>query len=85
VATSSADPAVKSDTKDSKAPVIIDLGKHRRKRIKGLRKGKGRLIDEVSGCLEELRAAGTISSNAQPVIVVVRQKRRRLSSMIPGL
>ena len=44
-----------------------------------------RLLEEVSGCLEELRAAGTISANAQPVIVVVREKRRRLTSMIPGL
>jgi hypothetical protein len=50
-----------------------------------LRKGKGRLLEEVSGCLEELKAAGTISANAQPVIVVVREKRRRLTSMIPGL
>jgi hypothetical protein len=83
VATSStAEPAAKAD---GKAPVIIDLGKQRRKRIKGLRKGKGRLLDEVNGCLDELKAAGTISSSAQPVIVVVRQKRRRLTSLIPGL
>jgi len=82
VATSTAEPAAKAD---GKAPVIIDLGKHRRKRFKGLRKGKGRLLEEVSGCLEELKAAGTISANAQPVIVVVREKRRRLTSMIPGL
>lgn len=70
---------------DAKAPVIIDLGKQRRKRIKDLRRGTGRLADEISGCVEELKAAGTLSPNAQTVVVVVRQKRRRISSLLPGL
>jgi hypothetical protein len=70
---------------DAKAPVIIDLGKQRRKRIKDLRRGTGRLADEINGCVEELKAAGTLSSSAQTVVVVVREKRRRISSLIPGL
>lgn len=70
---------------DAKAPVIIDLGKHRRKRIKDLRRGTGRLADEVNGCVEELKASGTLSAGAQTVVVVVRQKRRRISSLLPGL
>lgn len=82
MATSIAEPAVKAD---DKSPVIIDLGKHRRKRIKGLRKGTGSLTEEVSGCIEELKASGAIAANAQPVIVVVREKRRKLTSLIPGL
>jgi hypothetical protein len=65
--------------------VIIDLGKHRRKRIKALRKGTGRLTDEVNSCVEELKAAGTLAANAQTVVVVVRQKRRRMSGLLPGL
>jgi hypothetical protein len=80
VATTSADSA----KADGKAPVIVDLGKHRRKRIKDLRRGTGRLADEVANCVEELKAAGTIASGAQTVVVVVRQKRRRASSLIPG-
>lgn len=83
MATSTAEPAaVKAD---GKPPVVIDLGKHRRKRIKGLRKGTGRLTQEVSECIEELKASGAISANAQPVVVVVREKRRRLTSLLPGL
>lgn len=70
---------------DAKAPVIIDLGKQRRKRIKDLRRGTGRLADEVNSCVEELKAAGTLSPSAQTVVVVVRQKRRRMSSLLPGL
>ena len=74
-----------TSTDAAKAPVIVDLGKHRRKRIKDLRRGTGRLADEVNGCVEELKAAGTLSATAQTVVVVVRQKRRRVSSLIPGL
>lgn len=82
MATSTESTAVKAD---GTTPVIIDLGKQRRKRIKDLRKGKGRLTMEVSDCLEELRASGAIGANAQPVIIVVREKRRRMTSLIPGL
>lgn len=69
---------------DGRAPIIVDLGKHRRKRIKSLRKGTGRLMDEVNSCLEELRTTGTLSANAQPVVVIVRQKRRRSNGLLPG-
>ena len=70
---------------DAKAPVIIDLGKHRRKRIKKLRKGEGALADEIKGCVEELKAAGTLAGDAQTVVVIVQQKRRRLTGLLPGL
>jgi hypothetical protein len=60
----------------AKAPVIVDLGKKRRKLVKKLRKGSGRLMDQVQGTLQELRNAGTIAASAQPVIVVVRERRR---------
>ena len=86
MATTTADTA--APKADAKAPIIIDLGKHRRKRIKDLRRGQGRLTDEVNGCVEELKAAGTLSENAQTVVVVVRQKRRSakgLKGLLPGL
>jgi len=70
---------------DAKAPVIIDLGKHRRKRVKQLRKGEGPLADEINGCVEELKAAGTLAGNVQTVVVIVQQKRRRLTGLLPGL
>ena len=83
-AASSADETLKTEPK---SPIVIDLGKHRRKRIKDLRNGTGRLAEEVNGCLAELRAAGTVSPNAQTVVVVVRQRRRRnsaLKGLVPG-
>lgn len=59
------------------ATVIVDLGKHRRKRIRKLRKGRGRLFDDVQGAVEDLKSEGTIDADAQTVVVIVRQKRRR--------
>lgn len=73
---------------EAKSPVIIDMGKQRRKRVKALRRGTGRLADELNGTIEELRAAGTVSPDSQTVIVIVRQRRRRsnaLRTLLPGL
>jgi hypothetical protein len=56
--------------------LLIDLGKHSKKQIKRLRQGTGKLIDEVHKCMQELRAAGTASESAQPVILV-REKQGR--------
>jgi hypothetical protein len=39
--------------------------------------GDGELFERVAHTLEELRDSGTISANAQPVIIVVKQKSKR--------
>ncbi len=80
-----AEPSSQSSHKpDGPLPIIVDLGKQGRKRVKGLRRGTGRLMDEVNGCLAELRTAGTLSATAQPVVVIVRQKGRRRLGLLPG-
>lgn len=70
-----------NDVKDKSAgasPVVIDLGKKSRKRVKSLRKGKpGRLLDEVHSALEALKEEGTVGAHAQAVIVVVRERSRK--------
>jgi soluble P-type ATPase len=66
------DDASKAQTK---APIIVDLGKKRRKLVKRLRGGTGKLMDQVNETLQELKNAGTIGATAQPVIVVVRERR----------
>lgn len=58
------------------SPIVIDLGRRRRKKVKQLREGRGSLMDDVGGVLEELRAAGAIGASAQPVVIVVREKRK---------
>ncbi len=86
-ATVATNPAVETSPRAETRPIVIDLGKHGRKRVKDLRRGTGRLADEVNDCIMELQAAGTIAPTAQTVVVVVRQKRKckSLKSLIPGL
>lgn len=65
-------------------PLIVDLGKKRRKDVKRLRNGKGKLFDKVTSTLQELKSAGTISGTAEPVVVIVREKPKRgRSGLLP--
>ena len=61
----------------TEAPIVVDLGKHRRKAVKALRRGQGKLMSEVANCIQELQSAGTLSASVQPVVIIVREKRRR--------
>jgi hypothetical protein len=60
-------------------PIVVDLGKHSKKKIKALCKGSGDLMDEVSSVMGELQRAGTLKAGAQPLIVVVKEKRKKSS------
>lgn len=74
-----------SDEKAQEAPasakkdlLVIDIGKkQRRKRIRQLRKGRGRLLERINEVMDDLREEGAIDGNATPVVIVVREKRRR--------
>lgn len=74
-----ADASQVAETVSDGAPIIVDIGKKRKKQIKQLREGRGKLMDEVEGLLEELRASGSISASAQPVVIVVREKPKARS------
>jgi hypothetical protein len=65
-----------SPTSKIEAPLVLHMGKKRRKLVRQLLKGEGKLLEEVSDAIAELKAAGTIEASAQPVIVVVRPKSR---------
>jgi Family of unknown function (DUF6200) len=78
-----------SDTATAKpaasAPIILDLGKKKRSIIKQLCNGEGPLLEEVNDCIDELQTSGTIAAKAQPVVIVVREKRKPKSLLFPGL
>jgi hypothetical protein len=59
------------------APIIIDLGKKKRKLVKKLRKGRGDLMERVHDVMGDLRTSGTLTSGNQPVVVIVREKKQR--------
>lgn len=58
--------------------VIVDLGNQKRKRVKQLGRGEGRLFDEVLESVGQLKAEGALRADAQTVVVVVRQKGPKL-------
>lgn len=60
------------------APIIVDLGRKTRKKVKRLRRGEGPLMADISQVLSELQTAGKISASAVPVVVVVREKEDSL-------
>lgn len=64
-------------------PVVIDLGKRSRKKVKKLRRGEGPLMSETEEVLAELRAAEKLDGEVQPIFVIVRQKRPRRSRRWP--
>lgn len=61
-------------------PIIIDLGKKKRKRIKDLKRGRGKLMTEVANVMAEARMSlGNDADGKEliPVVLIYRQKRRR--------
>lgn len=71
--------AAATEKPSAASPVIIDLGKKSKKQVKQLRKGKpGKLLDQVREAVETLRAEGAIEANAQPVVIVVRERAEPL-------
>jgi hypothetical protein len=55
-------------------PVIVDVGRQSRKRIKRLRDGRGKLMRDINEVLGRLRLDGTVKDGAQVVVVVVTER-----------
>jgi hypothetical protein len=70
----------KTDTKPKTPEVeagvccVIDLGEQKRKRVKKLRKGEGRLMEKVEDAIESLKEEGHLDASAQTVVVIVREE-----------
>jgi hypothetical protein len=55
--------------------LVIDLDKRQsRKKVKELRKGRGKLFKRVEGIVADLVADGTIKAGSQPVVIIVREE-----------
>lgn len=62
------------------APVIVDLGKAKRKNIKQLRQGRGKLLGDVEDAMREVTVSlGEQADGKQlvPVVLVYRKKAKR--------
>jgi hypothetical protein len=65
-------------------PVVVELGRKKKKQIKKLRRGTGPLMDDLQELLAKLRASGDLAAGATPVFMIVKQKPKR-SSIHPFL
>jgi hypothetical protein len=61
-------------------PIVIDLGKERQKRIRQLKRGRGRLLDEIDEVVEHVKAGLGPDDQAKqlvPIVMVYRKKQKR--------
>lgn len=62
------------------SPIILDVGKKKKRQVKDLKRGRGRLMDEVEQTLEDVRAGLGPQAEAKeivPVVLLIRQKPKR--------
>jgi hypothetical protein len=60
------------------APIVIDLGKARRKAVKELMRGRGALLEDIGEALAQVRAglgADASGKRLLPIVVVYRKRR----------
>ena len=58
-------------------PMIFDLGLRSKKQVKRLRHGDGKLMDGINNVIEELKKKDKIALNAQPIVIIVRERREK--------
>lgn len=75
------------DKKEHQTPVIVDLGKRKRRDIKDLRNGHGYLMEEVDQAVARARSGLPDAEQNKPVVPVVilyrKKRKRRGSKSIP--
>ena len=67
-------------------PVVLDLGKTKKKLIKALKKGEGELMEEVAAAVEAVR--NNLGSEAEgkvltPVVIIYEKKITRKTGLFP--
>jgi hypothetical protein len=70
------EPNTPTKTAAEAGPVVIDLGKKSRSKIKDLVRGTGSVVNEVQTTVDELKLKGMVSAEVQPIIVVVKERAK---------
>jgi hypothetical protein len=70
-------------------PIVIDLGKKKKKEIQALKRGEGELAAEVRSAIADVKqslGAEAASKELLPVVVVYKKKQKNGGRLrIPGL
>ena len=73
-------------TASSATPIVVDLGKTKRKSIKRLKQGQGKLMEEVDEAVARVKAGLGDDGDDKvlvPVVIVYRRKRKKRRSAWP--
>ena len=66
-----------SESLDNESVIVVDVRKkYRRKHVRRLRKGRGKLMDKVEELVDNLREENALGDNVRPVVIVVREKKK---------
>lgn len=58
--------------------LVVDVGKKQsKKRIRQLRRGRGRLLERINDTVADMQANGALKQDAQLVVFVVRRKKSK--------
>lgn len=57
--------------------IILDLGSAKSDDIKDLRYGEGKIFNKIGKVIEQLKDSGEVGENAQPIVVIVKEKTSR--------
>jgi hypothetical protein len=60
-------------------PIVVNLGKQKKKDIKKLKKGEGKLLTEVKATIDEVKGKVKLDSQGQtvlvPIVILYKEKR----------
>ena len=71
---------------ETNRPIVVDLGKRKRKKIKQLKQGRGPLVADVDATIAEtIRQMGAAASGKEfvPVVVLFERKPEKLGAKMP--
>jgi hypothetical protein len=66
-------------------PIVVDLGKKKKKQIRNLKRGRGPLLEDVADVVEKVRASlpeQLAGKELVPVVIVYRQKKKRSGGLL---
>ena len=67
-------------------PIVLDMGKQKRKRVRELKTGEGKLMAQVMEAMEQVKdGLGKEAEGKEllPVIVIYQKKQKRSSGLFP--
>lgn len=71
---------------DTTTPIVIDLGKQKRKQLKALKKGEGKLVDEVYESIQQVGHDLGVEAQGKaivPIVVIYERKTKRRTGFLP--